>query len=323
MLSATLGNCPFHRGNALLPDQDKPPVQTINGPSVTKEIPGWPLLSWDDRQRLRPFLAQELLTPELDKMAPHLWMMATQSSNNVNALHRQVVKGRQIMVTEDPQLHLVWLQDRIHVKPMPKYLLSYEFWTDLLLQPHPEIGAEHPDIVKAALGYLRTYRYLIRHESDLRIAQKEDLGLVPRDVTWEQISRFLSDLENTRDDDVSPRYSFGELRLSRLNFYGKIFLHRFHYERLHVQYSSYFAQFYGPLLFGFAVFSLILNALQVDLAVEQLPGHSRLSLQSLGRGLSFLTLVWLALVIAVLSILFMYLFLDEWSFAIRDRIRRG
>ncbi|KAF2462923.1 uncharacterized protein BDR25DRAFT_308060 [Lindgomyces ingoldianus] len=55
-------------------------------------------------------------------MAPRLWIM------NINPLHRQRVKGREIVLTEEPRLHLVWIHDRIFAKPLPRYLLSQTFW---------------------------------------------------------------------------------------------------------------------------------------------------------------------------------------------------
>ncbi|KAL8718381.1 MAG: hypothetical protein Q9225_004473 [Loekoesia sp. 1 TL-2023] len=315
--------CPFNRDSALVREPASQASNShANSPSV-KTVPGHPLLVWDDRRGVTSMLEPELLTPELDKMSPYLWMMATQSSANINALHRQIVKGRKIVITEDPRLHLIWLQDRIHIKPLPKCLLSHAFWSDVLLSPPPKSGPRQPDLVKAALGYLRSYRYLIRHESDLHIAQREDLRLVPKEVTWEQISRFLGDLGSIRDDAVSPRYAFGELRLSRLNFYGKFILRRFHYERLHVQYGSYFGQFYGPLLFVFGLFALALQAMQVELAVEQLSSATIINLQELGRVLALMALAWLALLTLALLLLFLYLFVDEWQYAIRDRLRKG
>lgn len=78
-------------------------------------------------------------------------MMATQSSANINALHRQIFKGRKIVVTEDPQLHLIWLQDRIHIKPLPKCLLSHAFWNDVLLNPSPK-GRPRQSLVEARTG---------------------------------------------------------------------------------------------------------------------------------------------------------------------------
>ena len=70
-------------------------------------VPGQPGLPLSDIASVISFLEKDLLTPELDAMAPHLWMMSTQSSSNINALHHQLLKGRRIAVTENPRLHLV------------------------------------------------------------------------------------------------------------------------------------------------------------------------------------------------------------------------
>jgi hypothetical protein len=43
------------------------------------------------------------------------------------------MKRREIVVTEDPRLHLVWIYDRVFIKPLPKYLLSHDFWQIYLL----------------------------------------------------------------------------------------------------------------------------------------------------------------------------------------------
>ena len=106
-------------------------------------------------------------------------------------------------------------------------------------------------------------------ESDFIIAQKDDLHLVPKDVSWTQFCGFISEITSIQDGDVSGRYCYGELRLSRLNFYAPLLLHKFYYERVHWEYSDYFAQLYGPILFIFAAISVILNSMQVEIAVEQ------------------------------------------------------
>ena len=45
---------------------------------------------------------------------------------------------------------------------------------------------------------------------------------------------------------MSARYRYGELRLTRLNFYVLLFLRKFHFEQV---YRDFFRQFYGPILF--------------------------------------------------------------------------
>ncbi len=58
--------------------------------------------------------------------------------------------------------------------------------------------------------------------------------------------------------------------LMRLNLYSKIFLGNFSFHRVQAQYSDYFATFYGPLIFVFASFSVVLCAMQVHMAIESI-----------------------------------------------------
>jgi hypothetical protein len=111
------------------------------------------------------------------------------------------------------------------------------------------------NLCKAATGFLRTYRYLIRHESDFRLAQQDSLRLIPKDVGWASFCQFTSDLNHIEDAAVSGRYHFGELRLTRPNFYAPLLLRKLHFEQVHGQYGDYFARLYGPVLFVFAVVS--------------------------------------------------------------------
>ncbi|KAJ6149087.1 hypothetical protein N7471_000286 [Penicillium samsonianum] len=82
-----------------------------------------------------------------------------------------------------------------------------------------ELGAAMK-LRKAALGYLRTYFYLIQYESDLRIAQDPALFLVPKEMTWPWFCQFTAHFHDITDNEVSGRYHYGEIRLSRLNGSG-------------------------------------------------------------------------------------------------------
>ncbi|KAL4787016.1 hypothetical protein BJX76DRAFT_319770 [Aspergillus varians] len=88
-------------------------------------------------------------------MAGKLWWMSKQDGSNISPLHRQMVKGRMIISTEDPRLHLVWINDRIFVKPLPRYLISHSFWHEFMNDQSKHTGVSR--LRKAALGYLRTY----------------------------------------------------------------------------------------------------------------------------------------------------------------------
>ncbi|KAB2568856.1 hypothetical protein DBV05_g12465 [Lasiodiplodia theobromae] len=233
----------------------------INKDEDWKELrlPGQPNIRLGQSDRLWQHLERELYSADLEKLAPHLWMMSTQSSANISPLHRQKVKNRRIIITEDPRLHLVWVDDKIFIKPLPPYLLSHAFWAEIL-QPCSTTADQHRTaIALAARGFLRTYSHLIRHESDFRIALDEQLIPHPPvftstpssdiSITWTTFADFTASVSSlVNDASVSGRYAYGELRLSRLNFYAKLFLRRFYYQRRFPQYGTYFAQFFAPIL---------------------------------------------------------------------------
>lgn len=309
---------PFIEANQLFRDALSTPVNV----AFKVTLPGQPRISVDDASRLSEYLEGDLCAPDLERMAPYLWMMSTQSSSNISPLHHQKVKGREIIVTEDPRLHLVWIYDRIFVKPLPKYLLCHAFWTKYLSRDASPLGGRRSKIVKAALGYLRTYDYLIRHESDFAIAQRDDLRLVPPSISYAQFCAFTSGFDRITDLDVSARYSFGELRLTRLNLYCKLFLHRYQFQQVHGQYGAFFSQYYGPLLFVFGILSLILSAMQVELAAEQLLAVPWKVFWQICRWASVLSIAAIAAVALALASLLVGMIVDEWLFAFKDRWRK-
>ena len=310
---------PFAKADQLCEDVLDAPASLAG--STT--LPGQPRIALDNALELSEYLEHDLCSPDLERLAPHLWMMSTQSSANISPLHRQRVKGREIVLTEDPRLHLVWIYDRIFVKPLPKYLLSHTFWTKYLLDVASPLGRRRSEVTRAALGYIRTYNHLIRHESDFVIAQREELRLVPQSISYGKFCAFTAHFGNIRDSDVSARYSYGELRLTRLNLYGKLFLRRFHFERVHGQYGAVFSQFYGPLLFIFGILSLILSAMQVELATEQLLAAPWRAFWRLSRWVSVLSTVVIAAVALALGSLLIGMIIDEWTFALKDKWRKS
>lgn len=83
------------------------------GSKGDSRLPGQPLIATaSDEEALLRFLDEDLRSTDLDEMAPHLWLMATRSGSNISPLHHQRIKGRRILITEDPRLHLVWIDDR-------------------------------------------------------------------------------------------------------------------------------------------------------------------------------------------------------------------
>ncbi|KAI9814869.1 MAG: hypothetical protein M1832_005671 [Thelocarpon impressellum] len=224
--------------------------------------------------------------------------MTTQSSAHVDPLHKQLARSRNLVVAEDPGLHLVWAFERIYVKPMPEYLLSHAFWSLYLGDKEASpLGADRA-AVRAAARSGTSHR------------------LIPRGISFPQA---LDDV------DVSPRYAYGQLLLTLLNFWAKIFLRRFTYRKMHGHYSTYLARFYGPLLFVFALFSVAVSAMQVEVTVQTLPDPGAgpwAPFTRASRGFAVFTLISVCLTIAFIGALVAALVLREVSFALRDRAKK-
>lgn len=94
---------PFSKTTELTPSHT--PVRGSSSQDV--HLPGQPELSLSNIHDLKIFLEDDLCSQDLETMAPRLWIMTTALSANINALHRQRVRGREVIITEEPQLHLV------------------------------------------------------------------------------------------------------------------------------------------------------------------------------------------------------------------------
>ncbi|MCJ1472420.1 hypothetical protein MMC13_001068 [Lambiella insularis] len=287
-------------------------------------LPGQPRIGLDD-PNIGNYLHQELETPDLNRLSPYLWLVAKQDSSHISSLSHQIIRGRQIIITENPELHLVWIHDRVYIKPIPKYLLSHAFWNFYLMSknsPIPEPSRR--DLKRAAQGFLRSYAHLIQHKSDFSLAQDAKHRLLPAKTKHCEFIRFITEFEHLSDHDVSPRYAFGELRLTRLNFWSKVFLRRFTFQKVDGQYSAYFARFYGPILFVFGIFSVALNSMQVALAVQPLIqlSDSWVVFAELARAFAICTLLCVALVVLFLVLVMLALCVRETVYAARDLYRK-
>jgi len=236
-------------------------------------------------------LDKELSCAVLDELYPNLDFVARKSSDHIDPIHKHLQKGRKIVLTEDPNLHLVWNYGAVYIKPLPHCLLSYSFWNKNLAP-----GSEHRS---KALGFMRSYERLIRYPSDFELAKEAQLipssssppslqpGQQPgqqsqqqskEELTYTAFAAFIRCFSSIKDASVSPRWHFGQIRLSRLNWAVRIlqpkaarekgFLHRLFYEEQFWQTGQFLIQFAAPLLFLFAALSLILSAMQVVLAAK-------------------------------------------------------
>lgn len=226
------------------------------------------------------------------------------------ALHHQNAHDREIKVDEHPELHLVWYYERIFIKPVPAYFYSRVFWEYL--------ADTNADVYRASLGFMRSYYYLIKYEVDFELACEK--RLIPKKTngklpTYEEWCNFIRQFSVARDDQVSKRYEFGELRLSRLNMASFFFRGKLAFFHIWPQWGSFLTHSLAPLLTIFAICSVILNSMQVSLQAldsEFDPGDKWLSLKTasiwfpIGVSLLIAAVIFLALtgilVMAVLDV---------------------
>lgn len=162
--------------------------------------------------KVSKYLDKELEVSRLNEIDD--WLHWAGRYNNIRPLHRQKLLGREIVITEKTDLHLIWYDNRIFVKPLPAFLLNFEFFEKELCEP--------VELYKYANGLLWSYTKLIQNESDFRIAKDSQL-LPSRDISWKDWTQFFGEVEiqlNQRGpkDRRNKRYHFGELRLNRVNF---------------------------------------------------------------------------------------------------------
>jgi len=244
-----------------------------------------------------------------------MWLMTTPSSSHISPLHDQLVRGRHVVISEKAELHLIWIDNRVFIKPLPKFLLSQAFWSHYLCSDNPEDASQQFGCAQAALGYLRTWFYLIRHESDYNIAVEKKL--IPTGVSFDRILFLTAELQKVSDEEVSPRYHVGEIRLSRLNFWCRILLFRCNFHKVAWQYSEYFARYYAPILFIFGALSVVLSAMQTGITANQ--GWGELSRTS--AWFSVVTLAFVCLIMVFLILVLVMMLGREIIFALRKKLK--
>ncbi|KAK0614333.1 hypothetical protein B0T14DRAFT_438865 [Immersiella caudata] len=227
-------------------------------------------------------IADELSPRRLHQRIRYLWLAGRPVPPR--PLHHQVLLGRDIYLSERIDLHLVWGGGRIFVKPLPRYLLSPEFWRGYLIPGFGENGGEMEErehLRQCAMGFLLSYVALISYESDFRIAIEK--GLLPRQISWGRWRRFVREILHAQEGegekgggrlwgDVAERFIYGELRLNRLNIIEVVL--RGPLSRGFLATWTSFGSFYqyssAAIIAGTAYILLILSAMQVGLGTTKL-----------------------------------------------------
>ncbi|KAI1419791.1 hypothetical protein F5Y12DRAFT_193411 [Xylaria sp. FL1777] len=248
------------------------------------------------------FLGDELLVTRINDIQDWLWVCGRPMPPR--PLHYQVLVSRDITITENPELHLLWSSKRIFLKPLPSWLLDPEIWTSHILK--------EDNLARCARGFLFSYAALIAYESDFRLAQEK--GLLPSSLKWAEWKCVVKEVLKNHDMAlVNPRYWYGELRLDRLNtvyrIKGSVF-RGYSKASAHADYTDLIADNFSVLatILGYVV--IVLSSLQVGLGVDRLVGNTAFVNFSYG----FTVFSIIAPVASVFGILFLVLlrFLSNW-----------
>ncbi|KAJ5327014.1 uncharacterized protein MYU51_008211 [Penicillium brevicompactum] len=240
------------------------------------------------------------------------------------ALHHQLLLGRQICITEQMDMHLVWMTGRIFLKPLPRFLLNSEFWVEYLsCEPQCKCSIEGEGFAvtqqeckrrvlrRRALGFLFSYAALLSHESDFFIAK--DKHLLPKEVEW-PAWRILVDQLDTQNiyPYIDHRFIHGELRLSRLNKIYALYQTPLRgYMARWNQYSAFFHDHFTWLASGTLYIAVVLSAMQVGLATNALE-HNK-AFQSASYGFTVFSIFGPLITAFIILLLFICAFLFNWA----------
>jgi hypothetical protein len=232
---------------------------------------------------IQGFLKNDLDFSRLLKL--QFWFKFLGRKSHVRPLHDQRAHSRTIVVLEQADMHMLWTGTKIYLKPLPRYLLSTEIWETYFLciekdkcscrksPPKPSYGCKAEDF-GTALGFLHSYIQLIQYESDFAIAL--EARLVPKELDWPTwvniVDQVLS--KQARPPKKNKRFEYGEMRLSRIDAIASIPFLTTDWNTLrgyyfpYTEYSQRFEHSFRLLFTVFVYFSIVLAALQVGLAID-------------------------------------------------------
>lgn len=286
-------------------------------PTITRTTGHRVSLVEDD---IEEFLKRDLDVSRLNSIHGYLWMAGRPL--NARPLQRQKMMGFDVILTDQMDLHLLKFSHRLLIKPLPEYILNYNFWKEYLC----ESKEQH----ESASGLLLSYVWLICSPMDMKIAH--ELDVLPSDITWSWWKTFVTDFVSHIDvnalDQVNRRFHFGELRLGRINSIYRIRFFFTHFIRGYLygynRYVVFFERKFAWVLGVFIYFSLVLSAMQVGLTVP--PLNSNQVFQRASHGFVIFSIIVVVFFLGFLGILFASIFLFNMMAAIlhsrRKRLER-
>lgn len=261
------------------------------------------------------FLSKDLFVNRLNDVHNSLWIAGRPMPPR--HLGHQIVLSREVIVTEDMELHLLWRAKHIYIKPLPKYILDEKFWRLYLAekgQDNAETAERRQKIAQCARGFLLSYCALISYESDFKLAQT--LGLLPSRIEWEQWRSWVPEvIASCPYDSVNPRFWYGELRMGRLN---KIYRwQKGHFIRGYSRvgapsvYSEFLGENFAVLAVGLGYMVIALTAMQVGLATDHLQKNA--AFQDASWVFTVISMIAPLAAAAVIFTLFLVMFIINWA----------
>ncbi|KAF4592483.1 hypothetical protein GQ602_002782 [Ophiocordyceps camponoti-floridani] len=272
-----------------------PPLDAINFSSYKDLTPTLYLAGGQKGARayridsIEEYLAASFDLERLHLIQNRLWLAGLPVP--ARSLHRQKILGREIVITDQSDLHLTWRESTLFLKPLWEPLLDHGFW-------RYELCNKDVKTYLSATGLLMSYIWLICSEPDLLIAKQHNL--VPRKLNWAAWAFFSRDFLDRHsldghNEDMAKRYDYGELRIQRLNLIYRFAPETFPNYLLRGYLYGYnqFSQFFGRNFAWAAVAVLyagvVLAAMQVALAVP--PIKDDVSFQRAAYGFTVFILV--------------------------------
>jgi hypothetical protein len=269
-------NVPFEKHLQLCKDIDyvrgpegRSHFRAFRNGAGSQALPDAPRIPLDSASKILEYCTKDLDTPDLNKMGEKLWWAGP--TPGIVSLSQQTVLERRIQITEDPAVHLLWVEGILYVKPVPSYLTSYAFWDFLMDTTNGDISDEdRTRLIATCLGFLKTYSSLIQRRSDFVLAKKHDLLISLGNVSFEAFVAFIASFDNVPEHAISSRWRYGLIQLDALNFHSALQLRHWHLNRFEARWATYFSRFFPVLLFIFALLSVMLSAMQVIIGAKQM-----------------------------------------------------
>jgi hypothetical protein len=256
---------PFPPTSSLIAQEDVVIPAAFNDLSpVARELQP---LRVEHRNEMHRFLSAFFDLSRFKAIRKMLWLIAVHGAPR--SLYYQKFLRREIVIAEELDLHLVWAKSRIFIKPLPDFLLNYDFWETY-------ISCE-PQLHRAACGLLYSYFGLIRFGHDLQVAKECHLVNGNLDYrAWTEFARTaLPNLDPTDSNIMDPRFQYGELRLNRLDTIYRYTPYKFSISGIlqgfpHALSESYvpYMDQYNNAVSAFGVIVIILSAFNLSLSAH-------------------------------------------------------